>query len=257
MKKIFKIIIVIGFLSFTNVLAEACSGSTLTNLQKEASNIKINYEVVENKIAAPSEYEFDSDKTEIPVGEDENLGMEDTTNIELTEESLKITVYNITKNFYLVQSDDLTTDTKTITYYDTIEGKYIIETSNITDYVNYKFEVYSNLDTCDTTLIKTINYTKPKLNPNANYQICVDNPTIPACQRFITKDTGVSEENIAEYAQKYIDNKGNVDDDTIVPAERKKSNFIKDNLSYIITIGSVIIVGSVIYIIISKKRSKI
>jgi hypothetical protein len=255
MKKIFYILIIVLLGSYLNVLANTCTSSELTSLNEIANNIKINYEVIETKKTIDNEFEFDINTDEVSSGEEDDLGMEENTpsTIDITIESLKITVYNLNKDVFLIQTDDKSSDKKTITYNDTVEGKYVIETDNIEDYINYKFEVYSNLSTCDTTLIKTITYTKPKLNPNADYQICIDNPTVPACQRYITKDTGVSEDKIVDYVNNYL----NTQVTTTAKAEEERTtskNFFKDNIVYII-VGSVLVIGgTAAYIIIAKKR---
>ena len=221
-----------------NVFADACKSEDMANLQKTANNIKVNYEIIEKKETVTDTNEYGKSITS-----------------EVVNYTIKTTVYNITKDVYLVQKSEEKGTTNTINYADTVNGKYEIISKEIYDYEHFKYEVYSNLSTCDTTLIRTISYTKPKKNPYASFEVCVNNPDVPACQTFITQDTGVREGNLAEYVQNYVKNNGNKTDNKI-DEETTTNNFLKDNLLYIVIGGGVVLIGVVVgYIIVSKKRS--
>ena len=219
MKKIMCLLFLFGIFVYVNVNASACQGDELTRLKEIADNIKINYEI-------------------------ENEGK--------SSERIKITLYNLNKDIYIIQKNDKDKDTKTINYID--GGKYTFYSNNKTDYIVYTFDVYSNVKTCDATLIKSITFKKPKLNPNYKYQICAENPTIPVCQKYITEDTGISENQLKEYIENYLSGQVSV---ITQKAEVKTGNFFKENLKYIL-IGTGVL-GLVIggYIFISKKRSEI
>ena len=241
-----KVLFILSFILggfYINTYADACKGSELTKLQSIASNIKVNYEVKNEKQSV--------------AYDPETMEREPDVDIEFEVEKLAITVYNITNDIYIVQKDDKTNEEKKIYYSDTNNGNYTFETNNITEYVNYSFEIYSNLNTCDTTLIKTINFKKPKLNPNSVYQICVENPDVPACQKYITADIGVKESELTEYVNNYINgNNGTVTTTKSSSNNNSDNNFLKDNLVYIIIVGGVIVGGSIVaYVVINKKRS--
>ena len=242
MRKLLDMIVLILILNFTIVFADSCQGTDLNNLQKAANDIKINYEVIQTKKNVP-----------MPI---EDGSTDNSKMVTITNESLKITIYNITKDIYLIQTDNKSSEKKVINYSDTKNGIYEINTNDLASKTIYTFEIYSNLNSCDTTLITKITYNKPWLNTNSNEQICVENPTVPVCQKYITMDTGVDASNLETYIKRYLANGGrtSIDEKDI---EKTKTNFFKDNLTYILIGSGVILVGGAIYIIVSKKRSEL
>ena len=242
MKKVLNFLIISLLFSYVSVFAVECKASDLAKLNEDANNVKVGYEVVETKKMV---------RKSTLMLEEESNEME-----EVTEEALKITVYNVTDDIYLVETNDYNNDKKVINSSNSTNGKYSFVTDDIYNYINYKYEIFSNLKTCDTTLLKTITFTKPIFNDNAHYQICVDNPTVPVCQRYITADTGVTDATLVEKVESYLNNNGNVETTKKADNNNAATSFIKDNMYYIIGGASVIVVGAiVIYIVISKKRS--
>jgi len=241
MKKILNLFILAVLVLSINVYADTCKQEELSNLNKVANNIKVNYEIIANKVTVPK------------LDEDFETELEGEF-AEITSEKIKISVYNLDKDIYIIQTDDKSSEKKVINYVDTDNGTYSFETNDIYDYTKYQFAVYSNITTCDATLIKTINYTKPKLNINSEYQVCIENPTVPACQRYITQDTGVSEAQIVDYVNKYISNQEKT---TAVSATESKRNTENNNnyIVYCIIGGGIVIVGITAYIVYNKKRS--
>ena len=253
MKTLNRLFIFVLLFYVVNIYADTCNYSELSTINKDVSKVKIDYEIISNKITV------DIQPEDVYEGEIGGHDEEDKiSSYESFKDTIKITLYNMTNNFYFIQTDDKTDEKKAVYYSDTIEGKYIIETDEISDYKTYTFEIYSNLDTCDTTHIKTLTFIKPKLNPNYNYQICQDNPLIPVCAKYITKDTGVLDSELQEYINKFL-NSTNEETEEVkkVNSKSKIIAFIKNNLIYFITGTVVIVSGITVIIIISKKRSKI
>ncbi len=236
MKKILFIFGLSFLFGYVNVLADECRGEALTNLIKEANNIKINYEILEEKSTQP-----------VPKEYIEIVGKTET---EVITEKIKINIYNITNNIYLEQTIDDNDDKKLINYSDTVNGKYSFVTDNISEYVNYKYNVYSNLNTCDKTLLKTINFIKPKHNYLSDFQLCVDNPDVPVCAKYITKDINLGNNDLEDVINKYKNSNS-----VIVTTKVVNNNSNNNYLLYGVIGGSILIIGVVVYIIISKRRS--
>ena len=165
MKKVFSILIIFLLLGFINVNAAACKSGELTKLNEEANKIKVGYDPIETK-----------KMVEVNALDMDGNPIEGT--YEITEDSLKITVYNVTDDIFLIMTNDANDEEVVINSENSSGGNYSFVNENITDIINYKFEIYSN-SSCDTTLLKTVKFTKPFMNPNARYEACINNPTVP------------------------------------------------------------------------------
>ena len=240
MKKVLVLLfsLVFGVLS---VNARACTSDEISKINKEAENIKINYEIIEEKTKYKSE------------GEDEfnPSGFE----TEVVKDKIRITVYNITKNMFLLQSNDINSDRKTINYSDTTNGNYSFDVDDLYNLINYKFVVYSNLD-CTLTEIKSINFVKPMRNSYYDYQVCQEHQNVPVCQKYVSSDVNVSESALYDYVTNY--KSGNTAPNiTSKVAPRDNENFFEANKLYILIGGGVVLIGVAAYLVISKKRSEL
>lgn len=223
------ILILIMSLFSMNVYADKCDSQTKSDLLKEANLIKVDYD--------------ENEKTE-----EIDDGYNKYTAVDRT---LDISLYNLTNNFSLEISND---NNDSIIYAENNEfkeGKYTfsVDAYNI---IKYKVKIYSNVS-CDRYLIKTINYTKPMYNSNYNYAVCKDNSNVPYCQKYITNKKYVFDagKGLSEAIDNYKNN------GEIIPDDENKNSFFKKYFIYII-IGSVLIAGGVITIVIvNKKRSEI
>ena len=263
MKKLFPLIIMSIFINFNNVDAASCSGNRLVELQKEANRIKVNYEIVRNTI---TKHLYDYFNNELP----------ETAEIEV--KTIKISLSNMTNNLLIVESEkDYETydeeiirygeaktplefkNEKTINYKDTNNGVYSFTSDNINNYIDYKYEIYSNVSDCDVTLLKTINFRKPKFNRFSEEEICKENPKVNLCAEFITQDLTYSENNFIDAvkvrAKSNNNNNGDVEDNE--NEERKSLSFWDKNGKYFIIGGSILVVGVITYVVITKRRSNI
>ncbi len=236
MKKILNIIISIFAFFFlsTNVLAASCTGSVLNDLQNKANNIKVNYEIVETK----QNVNFDGDN-EFKTSKEPNI----------IKKTIRVTIYNLTKELLVEESNSVNDNIRT--YHD--NGNITFETDNIKDIITYTFKIYSNVDSCDKTLIKTISFVKPKRNKYADFQVCIDNPDVPVCQEYITKDVGVTEDALFEMVENYKNNKKSssiIDDNS---AERKNVNN-NSRVIYFVIPGIALLIGILTYLVISRRR---
>lgn len=240
MKKVFSILIIFLLLGFINVNAAACKSGELTKLNEAANKVKVGYDVIETKktfkkaVLPPNE---PTDETE-----------------EIVVDEIKIIVYGVSDDIFIIMTNDNNDEEVVINSENSPNGNYSFIVDDILNIINYKYEIYSNTDSCDTTLLKTISFEKPKFNQNAHYQICIDNPTVPVCQRYITKDFDLTNAELEEYIEKYL--KGDIkDNNSNTNTEENINSFIKNNKLYIIGGASVIIVSAIIIsVVVSKKR---
>lgn len=224
------VIIIISLFTSFNVYADKCDSKTKSDLLKEANQIKVDYEEIE--------------KTE-----EVDDGYNKYTAV---DRSLDISLYNLTNNFSLEISNDIDDKVIYVKNDKFKEGKYTFNDKTTYKIIKYKISVYSDIS-CDRYLIKTINYTKPMYNSNYNYKICKDNTGVPYCQKYITNTKYVFDagKGLNKAIEDYNKN------GEILPNDDNKESFLKKYFIYII-IGSVLIAGGVITIVIvNKKRSEI
>ena len=238
MKKILNILIIFLLFGFINVNAKECNASEIARLNEAANKVKVSYDVVQTKKTKEADF-LDMD------------GKPVEGTYEVTEDSLKITVYGISDDLFIMMTNDADGEKVIINNENATNGSYSFINENINDLVNYTFEIYSNYSNCDTALLKTVNFTKPFLNPNALYDVCVENPTVPVCQRYITKLFDVQDGALADVVKKYLNGDQNEEED---PTVKEKNNKKNDYLLYGVIGGSVILVAIATYVVISKKR---
>lgn len=227
--------VILGCLS---VSAKTCSSEETSKLKREADNVKVNYEVIEENI-----------KYETVDGEEFNQDVFETEGI---TEKIRITVYNITNNLFVLQTNDRDNEKITINYSDTKNGNYSFDTTDINSLMNYKFVVYSNLD-CDLMELKTIDFVKPMRNSYYDYEVCQSHLDVPVCAKYISSELEVSEASLYDYVTNYKVSKGTP---TIISRidELGETNLFRSNWMYF-AIGGVVVIGVAIYIVIVKKRS--
>lgn len=230
-----KYIVLFMFSLFTylGVYADTCDSETKSSLLKEANAIKIDYEE-KSEVVHVNENgeEFDAEKS-----------------------WLEVSLYNVTNNFSLQISNDYNSDKLTVINSMIKDGKYTFKDYNYNRIIKYKIEVYNNND-CDMYLVKTINYTKPMLNPNYYYQVCEENPGVNICKKFITNSKLIYNMGIGldEAIKENKGNKSDVDDN----GNETKKNFWQKYYVYIISCGCVLVIAGVgTWIYINKKRSEI
>lgn len=227
MKSIVKLLLGVMLFSSINVYATSCSGTDLEKVNKAANGIKTNYMVNEGKVKKnSSEYEV------FP--------------------SIDFTIYNLTNDIFVKITSDFNKNEDIVTYSKTNNGKYSFSSSDLFGKGNYYIEIFSNLDSCKADSVKKITLKKPYYNQNVKYKICLDNPDVPMCQKYITEDTGATEWNIDEKVKEYLE-KNNI---TITNKSdgTGSGNFFKENWKILAISGGVIVLLVGGYIIISKRR---
>ena len=236
-KSMSKILVCIlsGFILLINVNAAECNYQEKAKLNEIASKVKTNYEVIEVK--------KNMDYIDPETGE--------TGTFEGIETSFKISLYNITEDLYIIQTDNFTQETKHIFYVDTKDGVYSFESYDIENIIKYTYNVYSNSPNCSGDVLKTYNFTKPKVNPYSQYKFCEGFDELPYCKTYITEEIELNEGEVQKKISESTKN------GVIVNAgeDTKLASFFKEN-KLVVIIGGLLVVGTgIVTVVIKRKRS--
>ena len=249
-KNIINLFLLTLLFSTINVTAAACNSDEIIRLQKEATNIKVSHEIIRETKTQPL-YDF--------------FGNELETKEEIVEKRIEVSIYNLTNNLFIIQHEknyetydkevflDGEAQTplkynneKTIYYSDTKNGNYSFSVTDYFHYIDYKFDIYSNI--CDTASLRTIEYRVPKYNMYSEEPICQDYPNSALCQDFITVDINMANKDFNDEVKK----SQNTSNDNIgeeVVAEREEDNFFKDNIIYFLIAFGIILIGGTTFLI--------
>lgn len=235
-----KVFILLGILSSFILMLDVkadCTYIEKANLNEIAAMVKTNYEVIEESI---TEEFVDPDTGEVST-------------VEGIKTSFKISVYNIVKDLYVVESNSLTKEEKYLFYEDTTDGVYSFVSEDIKNIIKYEYNIYSNLESCPGNILKTYNFLKPKINMYSQYSMCVGLEHVPYCKRYITEEVSVPEVSLRDEISKYVlEEKNEKEEDE---EKTRIKEFIENNYIYIIV--GVVVVSSItiLSVVIIKKRS--
>lgn len=219
---------------FTNVYAKAqtCDVETKVRLSRDASKVKVAYEVVTDNYL---------------------------------NKSINIKVYNVSNNIY-VEVRNNHDDTKIlVTYNQTEDGTYTFNTTDIDTIVNYTFIVRSIKYDCED--LRSLTLIKPKRNSLRNNQICQKPETIDYyyCREWINAEFSYSESQAINIIKKYIEKQKNTTTTLCRNCTMKEKykvynndDFIAQYGRYIVMIITICIILDMIYIAIQLwQRRKI
>ena len=244
MKKVGNYIIFI-LIAFMFVLitpkADSCTYKEQAALNKEASNIKFNYEVV--RLTLPDGYYFTEEGISDPDGNDVTKQYAEYYN----DKYIKIMVTNLPENFYFKIEDEslINENNNKDTYYKSDEKDSVIElkTYNINEFRNVKFSIYSN-ECGDKKLLNK--YLKiPRSNQYYYMAVCEDIPDYKYCQEFLFSN--VKSETIYNKIIEYKDSLEKKEEQTVNKINWKK---------IIMWIGVIVVIGAIttlVVILIQKK----
>ena len=246
---------ILSILSFVliigNAKAAACDYEEKAQLNKEAANVKANYEIKE-RILDPSEYT-------IP---DAILGTEAEATYVAKTDYIQVNILNITKNMYVEVTNDKNSESKTYTYADVKDGNISFDWYNIGELVKYTIKVYASSETgCNGNTLKTLYVSLPRYNDYSTYNICSKVPEYYMCQEYVTyEDTGYSTfvKRVKEEVTKK-EEKEKEEQERKSKWYNKMFDFIKDHKTAFIVGGItlVVVAGGATYIIIKKRRRSI
>lgn len=230
MKKVLNIAIffIISFflITTTTKAADSCTYKEQQALNKEAKNININYELVNKLDEAPKDQPFSTRDYYY----------------------LQVTIVNLTDDFNIKITNNIDNEEKNFYSSDAVDN--VISFKNeYSDVVTYKININAQTENCTKT-INTKSLTVPKFNTFYKSGLCVDIPEYKYCQELIS--TTLDNNKIGKAITKYYNQVNSEKSETDIS---KKSILPKILLYCGIGIGSVIIIGLIVYLI-SKKIKK-
>ena len=220
----------------SHVEALSCSTSVSKELGQYATYVKADYEVIDN-----------SETKELQVGED-------TTTYKVPNFTFEISIYNITKDLYVVVSDDITERRFTVTNDMTTDGVYTFTNTDFGTVYTYTIIIYSANDGCYGEKIRTVNLVKPRYNAYSEYTYCQNSSNL-YCQKFTRYDLGIK--TVSDFLTKIqVNNELNNPDRDEIEENKTLSELFKKNWKIYLGIfaGAIIItIGVIVFI---KKRNK-
>ncbi len=200
MKKIFCYVIFI-LISFAIIItfpkADSCNYKEQATLNKEAKNIKINYEIV--KLELPEGYYFTEDGISDPNGNDVTAEYFEYYN----GKYIKLIITNLPEDFYFkIEDEDLikaNNNQDTYNFYDQSDGIVELKMNVLSEYKNIKFSFYSNKCGGKSILDKYLKI--PRSNPYYNMALCEGIPDYKYCQEFLASN--VKDETIINKVLQY------------------------------------------------------
>ena len=176
------------FIFSTLVVNAECTYVEKARLNEIASSVKTNYEVVDE---VRKEEGIDPDSGEVVT-------------YERTTTTFKISIYNVTDDLYIIHNNNLNNEESTIPIDEVKDGTYTFISDDIENIIKYTFNIYANTDTCSGEILKTYNFTKPKMNLYSQYGICHGLQDLPYCKTYITEELDMTEAELTERVQEYL-----------------------------------------------------
>ena len=232
------------FLVIKNTKAASCSYAEQADLNNEAANVKVTYEAQEEEIS-PEGYICDG-------------GDEEDVCPPVMHHYININILNLSENFYITVTDDVTKNTQRYDYSQVPEdGILKIEWDDVSKINTFDITVYSsNNTTCPDTKIKVSHITVPRRNYYSEYAICQEVPDYYLCKEYVTYEEDPSFGEFMEKVENEI--KGKTEEEK---KEKEKGFFDKlldflDKYKIALIVGTAIIIVLVtgIVIIIRRKR---
>ncbi len=209
--------------------ADSCTYKEQAALNKEASNIKFNYEIV--------------DKTD-----EINDGLEEKEYYINDYYYIQLSIANLNENMYVEVKNDKNDNIMTFHNTDAVDGIITFKKES-NQVVKYTFNIYASTETC-TSKLQTKYVTAPKFNNFYKSGVCNDIPDYKYCQELIT--TNMADEKLATYIGKYFRQKVAKSNEI----SEKKVDFWKYAIYFLIVLGilGLIFFGVFVFRKIREKR---
>lgn len=231
-------LVIASCVCLTKGVDAACDYETQNRLKSEAANIRAVYEV-----------------EHIGTGEFEPLEVPDdegNTEFELTEDRIKINLYNLTESLYAVITNKFTNEIETVHYKDTNSGSMEWYRTDLSNIEEYEIKIYTEENECKNEELRTIALTTPKVNIYHYSYVCADVDEY-FCDEYITKEINMTEEEILRRTDQARKEK------IIIEEEKKeeKTFWGEYKIYILIAIGMVVIGGLTIILVKKKQRSDV
>ena len=238
-------LILATWMLFPSTIFAACDYSEQVKLSSEAANVKFNYEAGLFKTGELLE------RDDILLPDDENdVSQSSNDVIEAQEPGVKLHVLNLTKNLYVVITNDYDGSTETYYYEDSDEGTIDWErpADMVLDKVVYTLEVYAVDSTCKDGSLRTITLETPRYNELSEYSFC-ENSKEYFCEAFTTLDFDIS------FEEAYKKISGTQTNPKEEPNGKEGNGFFEQYGIYILVgLVALVIIGVVTYVIIRKTQ---
>lgn len=219
MKHYLKLILLVILVIFgiNKVRAAECSYKDQALLNKEASNVKITYQLIEDE----------------------------------EEEYLQILITNLNEHLTLEISNDYNDEIMNFSISDAKEG--VISFKNIALYkmVTYKINIYGAYNSCSRNLIMTKNISIPYFNIFYDGSVCKNIPNYKYCQKLVK--TNMSAEDMAkkinDYYQKQIT--------STEEKKEEKTSWVKIVLLIVLGIFGLVLVALIVLIGIKRRNKNV
>ncbi len=219
MKHYLKLILLVILVVFgiNKVRAAECSYKDQALLNKEASNVKITYQLIEDE----------------------------------EEEYLQILITNLNEHLTLEISNDYNDEIMNFSISDAKEG--VISFKNIALYkmVTYKINIYGAYNSCSRNLIMTKNISIPYFNIFYDGSVCKNIPDYTYCQKLVK--TNMSAEDMAkkinDYYQKQVAPKEE--------KKEVKTSWVKIVLLIVLGIFGLVLVALIVLIGIKRRNKNV
>lgn len=239
-KKVLKasiLFLLIMFIQVKIVNANTCGYKEIADLNSLAEKIETKYEIVKRPVYFTI---ADPETGELMEAEGGS-------------HKLKVSVYNIHPDTYVIQTDTDSGEERRINYNDTNKGVYTYETNDLIEIKNYKYVVYANKsEDCKDTPLKTYNISTPKRNDLHTQVACEGMEHLEVCKEFVSEEFEFNPNDLANEIKKYQS------EDEINPPKVVEDSLIQKvtkNNTVTITVGLIVILtGVVIYIVIRRRR---
>ena len=155
--------------------AATCGYEEKAKLNNEVANVKANYEIKERVL----------DRGEYSPPD----GLESEEYVAKTD-YIEVHILNITKNMYIVVTNDLNGESVTYGYDDANNGNISFTRTELDSLITYTIKVYaSNQTGCEGSTLKTLYVSLPRYNDYSTYDICKELSDYYLCQRYVTYES--------------------------------------------------------------------
>ena len=219
MKHYLKLILLVILVIFgiNKVRAAECSYKDQALLNKEASNVKITYQLIEDE----------------------------------EEEYLQILITNLNEHLTLEISNDYNDEIMNFSISDAKEG--VISFKNIALYkmVTYKINIYGAYNSCSRNLIMTKNISIPYFNIFYDGSVCKNIPDYTYCQKLVKTNMSADDmaKKINDYYQKQVAPKEE--------KKEVKTSWVKIVLLIVLGIFGLVLVALIVLIGIKRRNKNV